>query len=387
MTSGVSVVAGVDLQRLSNLPKSIKQDIEKGVCDGAVVLVSRQGQILLHEAVGLSDRDAGRTAKTDDVFCIMSLTKSMVAVVLLACVERGDFRLTSAVADVIPEFARLGKGRISVAQVLGHMGGLPSVPPLPIEDWGNLEKVVQSLCQSAGVATPGESISYSSFAAGYIAGELIRRVDGKRRPLRQIMRDDLFVPLGMMDTSLGQRADLESRRVPIVFRDKNEGRHSPETIEKFNTVFGEGAEVPSGGCYSTASDYHKFARMLLQQGAANGVQFLSPLTLRLATSIYTGDLPNLGFFLYGETRGWSPSPANLGLGFYVRGQGIFHTYFGTLNSPQAFGHPGLGSAWFWVDPAYDMAFVALIAGLMEESRNMERFQRLSDIALASIVRL
>lgn len=92
------------------------------------------------------------------------------------------------------------------------------------------------------------------------------------------------------------------------------------------------------------------------------------------------------FFLYRETRGWSPSPAKLGLGFYVRGEGIFQTYFGTLNSPRAFGHPGLGSTWFWVDPAHGMAFVALTAGLMEESRSMERFQRLSDTALSSIVR-
>jgi CubicO group peptidase (beta-lactamase class C family) len=66
--------------------------------------------------------------------------------------------------------------------------------------------------------------------------------------------------------------------------------------------------------------------------------------------------------------------------------GVDPTYFGTLNSPHAFGHPGLGSTWFWVDQAHGMVFVALTAGLMEESRSMERFQRLSDIALSSIVR-
>jgi CubicO group peptidase (beta-lactamase class C family) len=310
----------------------------------------------------------------------------LVATVLFACIERGEFRFTSAVADVIPEFARLGKSKITVAQVLGHMGGLPSAPTLPLEHWGDLQRVIESICNSAPASMPGESISYSSFAAGYVAGELIRRVDPKKRPLRDILRDELFVPLGMRDTSLGQRSDLGSRRVPIVFRDKHEGRHAPEAIEKFNDVFGEKSEIPSAGCYSTAADYHKFAQMLLAQGEANGTHFLSPLTLKLATSIFTGNLPNLGFFLYRETRGWTLGPANLGLGFYVRGEGVFPTYFGTLNSPQAFGHPGLGSTWFWVDPTHGMTFIALTAGLMEESRSMERFQRLSDIALASIVR-
>lgn len=379
---------GIDPSRLKFVTKSIQRDVDNGICDGGVVIVSRRGKVALHEAVGMTDRARGRAARTDDVFSIMSLTKSLVAAVLFSCIERGEFRLTSAVADVIPEFARLGKGRITVAQVLGHMGGLPSAPALPLEQCGDLCSVVESLCSSAPAATPGESISYSSFAAGYIAGELIRRVDSKRRALRDIMRDELFMPLGMHDTSLGQRRDLEARRVPIVFRDtRNEGRHSPEVIEKFNEVFGEGSEIPSAGCYGTAADYHKFALMLLSGGTAGGVGFLSPLTLKLATSIFTGDLPNLGFFLYRETRGWAPSPANLGLGFYVRGEGIHPTYFGTLNSPQAFGHPGLGSTWFWVDPTHEMVFIALTAGLMEESRSMERFQRLSDIALSSIVRL
>jgi CubicO group peptidase (beta-lactamase class C family) len=235
------------------------------------------------------------------------------------------------------------------------------------------------------VATAGESVTYSSFAAGYIAGELVRRVDAQKRPLRQIMSEDLFQPLGMNDTALGLRADLASRRVPIVFRDRREGRHSPEAIEQFNDIFGENAEIPSAGCYGTAIDYHRFTQMLVSRGAYPGGRMLSPLTLKLATSVFTGDLPNLGFFLYRELRGWAPSPANLALGFYARGTGLFPTYFGTLNSPEAYGHPGLGSTFYWVDPVYGMTFVGLTAGLMEESRSMERFQRLSDIALASIV--
>ncbi len=40
---------------------------------------------------------------------------------------------------------------------------------------------------------------------------------------------------------------------------------------------------------------------------------------------------------------------------------------------------------FWIDPEQDMVFVGLTSGLMEESRSLDRWQRLSDIALSAIV--
>ena len=80
----------------------------------------------------------------------------------------------------------------------------------------------------------------------------------------------------------------------------------------------------------------------------------------------------------------SDFPAYLGLGFYLRGEGIFPQYYGHLASPRTYGHAGVGSMVFWIDPVRDMTFVGFTAGLMEESYSIERWQRLSDIALASI---
>ena len=86
-----------------------------------------------------------------------------------------------------------------------------------------------------------------------------------------------------------------------------------------------------------------------------------------------------------EVRGWDEWPAFLGLGFYLRGEGIFPCYHGSLASPGTYGHAGAGSAMFWVDPVRDMSFVGLTAGLLEESYSIERWQKLSDLALMSIV--
>ena len=78
-------------------------------------------------------------------------------------------------------------------------------------------------------------------------------------------------------------------------------------------------------------------------------------------------------------------PASVGLGFMLRGEGIFVEPFGTLSTPRTHGNFGAGSSQFWIDPERDLTFVCLTSGVMEESANLQRFQRLSDLAQAAVV--
>jgi CubicO group peptidase (beta-lactamase class C family) len=80
--------------------------------------------------------------------------------------------------------------------------------------------------------------------------------------------------------------------------------------------------------------------------------------------------------------GWTPGRIP-GLGFALRGEQLCRHHFGTLNAAQAFGNHGAGSTLFWIDPTRQMTFVCLTSGIMEESENVERFERLSDIALSA----
>ncbi len=75
----------------------------------------------------------------------------------------------------------------------------------------------------------------------------------------------------------------------------------------------------------------------------------------------------------------------MGLGFALRGEGVFHHIYGTLATPGTFGNYGAGSAMFWVDPVREMTFTFLSAGVMNTGDNFERFQRLSDIASSAAV--
>ena len=111
---------GLDPDRLLKLKKVIEEDTDKGLYDGAVFLVARNGIVALHEAVGHSDLGRKRKARTDDIFFVMSITKQFTAVRVLMAIEDGKFTLTTPVREVIPEFAIKGKQNITVAHILSH---------------------------------------------------------------------------------------------------------------------------------------------------------------------------------------------------------------------------------------------------------------------------
>jgi CubicO group peptidase (beta-lactamase class C family) len=68
-----SILNGIDMDRLSLLSQAIETDIQNEKCDGAVVLVARRGEIVLHEAFGFADRAAGAKMRKDSVFFTFSI--------------------------------------------------------------------------------------------------------------------------------------------------------------------------------------------------------------------------------------------------------------------------------------------------------------------------
>ncbi|MBI3767168.1 MAG: beta-lactamase family protein [Deltaproteobacteria bacterium] len=377
---------GLDSQRLTRLAAAIDADVAREHYDGAVVLVARRGAIALHEAFGFADRGAGRRARRDDVFCLFSITKTLTAVAVLARIERGELALTTPVAEILPEFGNRGKQRITVFQLLTHTSGLPvALPPIPPELMGSLEPMVAAICEQVLEARPGTVVNYSPLTAHALLAEIVRRLDGGERRFRDIVADEILQPLGMTDTWLGARPDLAARRVPVVVRDRSPGLFSAEALESFNTLINDEAEVPGAGAYATAADLGRFAEALRCGGALDGARILAPTTLRLATTNHTGLCPNLLWSYARELRGWEDFPAFIGLTFWLRGEGVFTAPFGTLASPGTFGHLGAGTTMFWADPERELVFVCLTAGAIEETCSLERFQRLSDLVLASVV--
>jgi CubicO group peptidase (beta-lactamase class C family) len=218
-----------------------------------------------------------------------------------------------------------------------------------------------------------------------LMGEAVRRTDPAGRSFRQIAHEDLFEPLEMHSTAFGVRKDLKARHVPPLLLETTQLQPHPSTgnLGRHGAFEEEKAEMPWVGAISTTEDVFRFAEMLRRGGELEGARIVGPAILEQATHVRTGDLVNNLYAQLAVTRGWEPYPAYIGLGFFLRGEAIIPHQFGTLASPRTFGNNGFGSTLYWVDPAREMTFVCLTAGVMNEGDNIERFQRLSDIALSA----
>jgi len=373
-------------ERLDHLRRVIAEDIAAGRYFGAVLAIARAGQLGLHEAIGHADAAASRALRLDSVFSIFSVTKAITNVLVLRAIELGRFALTTRISDLVPEFSGGLRNQITVHHLLTHTSGLPIVfaikPDMYID---RLDEVVAAVCAHIQPAEPpGERVAYSPLANHALLGEALRRTDPKRRSYRAIVHDDLLAPLGMGDSSVGLRRDLRARHVVPDFRGNFPITHPGHSDLGPNGAFEEeDAEMPWVGLASTVPDLLRFAEMLRRGGELDGSRILSPAMLELATRNWTGEKPNELYKALFEQRGWPPAPAYLGLGFALRGTAMCHHLYGTLTSPGTFGNYGAGSALYWVDPARELTFVCLSAGVMNSLDNIERFQRLSDIAVAA----
>ncbi len=378
--------AGFDPERLRRVVAAIDADIERERYDGAALAVGRHGRVVLRAERGFAERASGRRLARDDVFVSMSIGKQFTVAIVLQRIESGDLRLMMPVAELIPEFASRGKQRITLFHLLTHTSGIEAgLPPLPPEGIVSIEQMTAWASTSMPASSPGERVTYSVAVAHAVMAEMVRRSEGSKRTFAKILKDDLFDPLGMKHTSLGGRDDLLSRLCPVISRFTEPGLFLPWEIEGAAALLAmPGGEFPAGGFLTTLDDVMRFAEMLRRGGELDGQRILSPAMLELATLNHTGDMANSLLSYACEMRGWTPFPAYLGLGFFLRGERVVPGPFGTLCSPATFGGLGAGSTCFWIDPERDLTFAFLSTGLMEDSRHIERTARLSDIVVSAL---
>ncbi|MEL1251935.1 serine hydrolase domain-containing protein [Aurantiacibacter gilvus] len=373
-------------ERLDQLKQVIEADIAKDEYFGAVLRIGRGGVVVFDEAIGHAYANGERPLRKDDVFSLFSVTKAFTNVLVMKAIEEGRFQLTTKVKDVLPEFTGQPREQATFYHLLTHTAGMPGVwSPKPGMYLDRLQELFEeSIANVHGATPPGERCDYSPLVNHVLMGTALVRTDPKGRNYQTLLHEDLFAPLKMESTSMGLRADLKERHVRPDMRGTVPIKHLSRNIEGDHALFEDPeVEAPHVGCASTTGDLWRFAEMLRREGELDGKRILSPRMVRLARKVHTGDKPNELYRSVALRAGWEVPPANQGIGFQVRGTGVFQHLFGQLASPEAFGNYGAGSTMFMVDPEADMSLSFLSAGVMTQAANIERMGKLSDMALSA----
>lgn len=381
-------MAAVWQERLDTLREVILADIARGDYFGAVLTVGRGGETVFAEALGAEDAGGEKPLRYDNVFSIFSVTKAFTNVLILKAIEEGRFALTTKVRDVLPEFTGAPREDATFYHLLTHTAGMPGVwTPKPGMYLDRLQELFEASIEHVhGEVPPGTRCDYSPLVNHVLMGTALVRTDPKGRNYQTLLHEDLFAPLRMDSTSMGLRPDLAPRHVKPDMRGTVPIQHFSRNIEGDHALFEDPeVEAPHVGCASTSGDLYRFAEMLRRGGELDGVRLLSPATLELARKVHTGDMPNQLYKRVAENAGWIVPPANQGIGFQVRGTGVFHHLFGTLASPETHGNYGAGSTMFWVDPLRDVSFALCSAGVMTQAANIERCQKLSDLVHSAML--
>ncbi|MEN2977213.1 serine hydrolase [Tistrella bauzanensis] len=181
---------------------------------GASVSVVHDGRVVVDLWGGIADPATGRAWAPDTVVVVFSATKGATALCLHLLAARGQLDLDAPIADVWPDFAAHGKGRATARMILDHSIGLPVIRArLKVDCLTDPDYMVAHLADETPFWEPGTRTGYHPLTMGFLAGELIRRVDG--RGLGEFFADEIAGPLGL-DFWIGLPEAREPRVAPVI---------------------------------------------------------------------------------------------------------------------------------------------------------------------------
>lgn len=337
---------------------TILGDIAQGKVGCAAVLVKQQGETLLEKCY--YEPGSPFETRPDTLFRMASMTKPVTAVAVMKLVERGVLDLDDPVGKYIPSLAKLPVGTIqddqmilseetyaiTIRNLLTHSSGLGSgvvgtwyAQKRDVSKIKDLADVMDVYAGQALDFVPYTNHIYSGIAAFDVLARIVELVSGMTYD--RFLRQEIFDPLGMVDTTFAPNEEQWSRMIPMHSRveEKSAVRTTkPGTIfEGFPTTYFAGG----AGLASTLQDYIRFAEMLQNWGTLDGVRILSEDSVRQMAT------PQLPATVMTGNEIW-------GLGVRV----IVREEYEAL-PVTTFGWSGAYGTHFWVDPVNKITAVYL----------------------------
>lgn len=353
------------------LDASLRAAVERKEVPGVVALVTDRERVLYQGAFGVADVATGRPLATDALFRIASMTKPVASLALMQLVEQGRLGLGDPAEKYLPELAGLkvlesfdeasGAYRVrpasrpaTVRHFLTHTSGLAY--PFTSATWRDFKPLSGESYPFGGplLFDPGERWYYSTSTD--VVGRLVEVLSGQK--LEDYFRQHIFAPLRMDDTSYNVP---EANGPRLVAAQQRAGAHMDGAIElqKPQPGLTIAAPIGGGGLASTASDYGRFVRMLLNGGALDGVRVIKAETVALMGQNHIGAisvpalksaLPRSADFTFiadGRDK-W-------GLGFLITVDQV-----PGKRSPGSLSWGGINNTFFWIDSTRGIAGVIMM---------------------------
>ncbi|QQX88949.1 beta-lactamase family protein [Cupriavidus necator] len=330
------------------------------------IYAGAQGTIGLGETAPIS---------LDTVMAVFSMTKPLTSTAALQLVERGKLKLDEPAAKYLPQLSavqvlegydasgapRLRSPRrpVTLRHLLTHTSGFT------YDIWdANLnryytEQNIPRLATRRKAALnvpiafdPGDRWQYG-IGIDWV-GLLVEAASGQA--LGDYLERHLTGPLGMSSTGFQPSPEMRARLSKMHTRD-NDGKLSVMAFaQQQNSEF----EPGGSGLYSTAADYLKFLRMILNRGRAGGQQIVKPETVDLMSRnaigpLRVGQLHTAIPFLSRNAEFFPDTPKTWSLAFMIN-----ESKAPTGRSAGSMAWAGLANTYFWIDPAKRIAGLAMM---------------------------
>jgi len=371
--------SGFSSEKLAAIAPTLQSVVDAGDLSGFVTLLFHKGEIAQVNTLGHRDIATKAPMTRDTLFRIMSMTKPVTSVAALMLMEEGKLRLDDPITKWAPEFAEMrvlekadgplddtypSPRAITIEDLFTHRSGLAyafsSMGPIakayqdalgdPVNNPTSPDSWLKALAKLPLSYAPGERFHYS--VSTDVLGFIVGRIEGK--PFRDVLKERLLAPLGMPDTDFYVPKEKNARAATVY-------RQNQETGALHPLAFTQHAAPPAfcgggGGLISTADDYLKFARMMMNKGELDGRRYLKPETIALmCTNRLTPEQRAILFL--GAIPMWD------GMGFGLGVSIIDHPEklgFLGMGAKGAFGWPGAFGTWWQGDPANDLVILYLI---------------------------
>jgi CubicO group peptidase (beta-lactamase class C family) len=310
--------------------------------------------------------------RRDALFWTFSAGKPFTAVVVHRLADLGRLGLDDPVSRWWPEFGEAGKEAVTIRQVLEHRAGFGGLRVLG--DAAVMTDEGRALARVAAARpawAPGTDPGYSPIAAGFVLGEVVRRVTG--RPLPAVLDELVLRPLGLADTHLGLPPGLLRRAVPV----RGASLLGRLVQADVNRPAVRRAVIPAAGVSTTARDLARLYLALLRGGRLGRARVLSRRGLDAALAPPPDDrLDRVAHYPIRWTAGFQ-----LGGPRSVPGT---VSPFGASSSPRAFGHNGSNCCIAWADPERDLVLVHLTNRVGWPIPDLRYHAAVADRVLASV---